>query len=242
MISVLGEAEHEVLFRDLQVLVRLGPRLGDLVVPSVAASGSNAGVCASVPGPRSPVREHPFAVEHECWLLLKQIVGAVCSAGGLAAPRRRRPGPLSVSELAGWLLDHVEDVAGHEQAADAAVVVGQQARRVADLVDPPLSAKDPTPSEVGPGGAGAQAPGAEPPAPVDPPPPGRGMWGNPSEVSKAAAILGWPVGRRTVGEWAKAGTIRSMTHPDGSVSCSLEDTVDHARGMQERLASVRRVQ
>lgn len=239
---MLGEAEREVLVEDLRTLVRLGPRLSEMVVPSVAASGSNAGVCASVPGPRSPVREHPFAVEHECWLLLKQIVGAVCSAAGLSAPRRRRPGPVPVSEMATWLLDHVEDVSGHEQAADAVVVVGQQARRVADLVDPPLSAKDPAPSEVGQGGAGTQAPGTESPAPVGPPPPGRGMWGNPSEVSKAAAILGWPVSRTTVRAWAKAGVIRSMPNPDGSLSCSLEDTVAHARGMEERLATVRRVQ
>jgi hypothetical protein len=212
-----------------------------MVVPSVAASGSNAGVCASVPGPRSPVREHPFAVEHECWLLLKQIVGAVCSAGGLSAPRRRRPGPVPVSELAGWLLDHVEDVAGHEQAADAVVVIGQQARRVADLVDPPLSAKDPAPSEVGPRGAEDQAPGQQStPAPVDPPPPGRGQWGGPSEVSQGAAILGWPVSRKTVRLWAQAGHVRSIEIGERT-SYSLEDVVAHARGMEQRVAESRHV-
>lgn len=223
MISVLGEAEREVLVRDLQVLVRLGPRLGDLVVPSVAASGSNAGVCASVPGPRSPVREHPFAVEHECWLLLKQIVGAVCSAGGLSAPRRRHPGPVLVSELASWLLEHIEDVAGHEQAADAAVVVGQQARRVADLVEPPMSEREQL-----------RARGVEVRDPVL-------SWGTERAVVEGAGIRGHQVSGRTVRRWADAGAVRSLSVPGQPRKYSFDDVLSMCAGKDERWEATKRV-
>lgn len=223
MISVLGEAEREVLVRDLQVLVRLGPRLGDLVVPSVAASGSNAGVCASVPGPRSPVREHPFAVEHECWMLLKQIVGAVCSAGGLSAPRRRHPGPVSVSELAGWLLEHIEDVAGHEQAADAAVVVGQQARRVADLVEPPMSEREQL-----------RARGVEVRDPVL-------SWGTERAVVEGAGVRGHQVSGRTVRRWADAGAVRSLSVPGQPRKYSFDDVLSMCAGKDERWEATKRV-
>lgn len=223
MISVLGEAEREVLVRDLQVLVRLGPRLGDLVVPSVAASGSNAGVCASVPGPRSPVREHPFAVEHECWLLLKQIVGAVCSAGGLSAPRRRHPGPVLVSELASWLLEHIEDVAGHEQAADAAVVVGQQARRVADLVEPPMSEREQL-----------RARGVEVRDPVL-------SWGTERAVVEGAGVRGHQVSGRTVRRWADAGAVRSLSVPGQPRKYSFDDVLSMCAGKDERWEATKRV-
>lgn len=220
---MLGEAEREVLVRDLQVLVRLGPRLGDLVVPSVAASGSNAGVCASVPGPRSPVREHPFAVEHECWLLLKQIVGAVCSAGGLSAPRRRHPGPVLVSELASWLLEHIEDVAGHEQAADAAVVVGQQARRVADLVEPPMSEREQL-----------RARGVEVRDPVL-------SWGTERAVVEGAGVRGHQVSGRTVRRWADAGAVRSLSVPGQPRKYSFDDVLSMCAGKDERWEATKRV-
>lgn len=223
MISVLGDDDREILVRDLRTLVRLGPRLGDLVVPTAGASGSNAGVTASVPGPRSPVREHPFAVEHECWMLLRRIVGAVCVTCGAEAPRHRRPGPVPVAELASWLLDHVEDVAGHEQAADAVVVVGQQARRVEDLVEPPMSEREQL-----------RARGVEVRDPVL-------SWGTERAVVEGAGVRGHQVSGRTVRRWADAGAVRSLSVPGQPRKYSFDDVVSMCAGKDERVAEVQRV-
>lgn len=226
MISVLGDDDREVLVRDLRTLVRLGPRLGDLVVPSVAASGSNAGVTASVPGPRSPVREHPFAVEHECWLMLQRIVGAVCSASSLAAPRHRRPGPVPVAELAAWLLGHIEELASHEQAADAVVVVGQQARRVADLVEPPVSERE------------RMRLADEDLAETE------NEWGTAPVLAQAVPLIrpGLTVSAKAIRNWADAGAVRSMLMPDGTRRVSMSDVLGMAEGKAGRVEQSKAVE
>lgn len=220
---MLGVEDREVLVRDLKVLVQLGPLLAEMVVPSVAASGSNAGVTASVPGPRSPVREHPFAVEHECWLLLRQIIRAVCAVAMVEAPRHRRPGPIPVEELAGWLLVHVDELAGHERAADAVVVIGQQARRVADLVEPPMSECE----QLRARGVEVRDPALS--------------WGTERAVVEGATLRGYRVGRTTVRGWADAGEVRSLSVPGQPRKFSFEDVLAMCSGKDERAAVNRRV-
>lgn len=220
---MLGVEDREVLVRDLKVLVQLGPKLAEMVVPSVAASGSNAGVTASVPGPRSPVREHPFAVEHECWLLLRQIIRAVRAVAMVEAPRHRRPGPIPVEELAGWLLGHVDELAGHERAADAVVVIGQQARRVADLVEPPVSERE----QLRARGVEVRDPALS--------------WGTERAVVEGAGIRGHQVSGRTVRRWADAGAVRSLSVPGKPRKYSFDDVLSMCAGKDERVAEIQSV-
>lgn len=226
---VLGEDDREVLVRDLRTLVSLGPRLEDLVVPSVAASGSNAGVTASVPGPRDPVRSHPFEVEHTAAMLLGRIIRAVRHGTVLHSPRWRGvgvppvDGVLSVATLAGWLLDHVEELAGHEDVADAVAVIGQQARRVADLVEPPVSEREQL-----------RARGVEVRDPVL-------SWGTERAVVEGAALRGHRVGRTTVRGWADVGAVRSLSVPGQPRKFSFEDVLAMCAGKDERAAETRRV-
>lgn len=223
----------------LRDLMRLSSRLSEMVVPGVPASGTNAGRGQRAPGPREPVRGHPFAVEHECWLLLQQIIRAVCRASVVAPPRHRRPGPIPVGELAAWLLEHVEELAGHEQAVDAAVVICQQARRVSDLVDPPPPGKAPAPGVDGP--RASQAPGVTD-APAPDRAPGAGKWGTPAVVAEGAAVLERKVSASAVKKWAQSGCIRALKNPaTGAWSCSLEDVVAMVDSMAARLAEHRRV-
>lgn len=229
MISVLGEEEREVLIRDLRTLVRLGPRLEDLVVPTAGASGSNAGVCASVPGPRAPVRGHPFEVEHTAAMLLGRIVGAVRKSTGLHSPRWRGvgvppvDGVLSVATLAGWILEHVEELAEHEDAVAGAEVIGQQARRVADLVEPPMSEREQL-----------RARGVEVRDPVL-------SWGTERAVVEGAGIRGHQVSGRTVRRWADAGAVRSLSVPGQPRKYSFDDVLSMCAGKDERVAEVQRV-
>lgn len=254
---MLDDVWREAVRAALRDLVRVSPLLAEMVVPSVQASGTNAGRAARAPGPRSPVAGHPFAVEHEVWMLLSQIVGVVCRSSGVPGPRHREDGPpvsgvLSVRCLSQWLLDHVEDLAAHDRAVDAAEVICQQSRRVSDLVDPPVSAADPAPGgEHGPAhpgpvgtgedgggrGVGRYAPGGVLPDPDGGDAAGAGKWGTASQVAQGAALLGHPVSAKTVRRWADASPprIRSLTHLDGRGSYSLEDVVREASQMQARI-------
>lgn len=226
---MLGEVDREVLVEDLRTLVRLGPRLEDLVAPTAGASGSNAGVAASVPGPRAPVRGRPFEVEHTAAMLLGRIVGAVRKSTGLHSPRWRGAGVppvdgvLSVETLAGWLLDHVDELAGHEDAEDGAVVIGQQARRVADLVEPPLSEREQL-----------RARGVEVRDPVL-------SWGTERAVVEGAGIRGHQVSGRTVRRWADAGAVRSLSVPGQPRKYSFDDVLAMCSGKDERVAEIQRV-
>lgn len=178
----------------LWALEELGPGLDDLLVPRQASSGENAGKPPARRGSRPPIDVVVLDVKLEVLATLGFWCGQVVSAGcGPAAPPHDR----GVVGLACWLRARLPEIEEFEWAEMAAHEVIGQARRVEDLVAPPLGADDPAPIE----------------------------WGTSREVASWSRNLGCDVGRETVRRWAAQGRVASRGDGDGRVLISLPDVL-----------------
>ena len=187
--------------RALWTLEGVAAGLDLLLVPRQASSGENAGKPPARRGSRPPINVVVLDVKLEVLAVLRfwcgQLVCDCPEVGPLPVPR-------DLAELALWLREHLPEV---ERCAWAEVAAGEligQARRVEDLVAPPLGPQDPAPIE----------------------------WGTSREVASWAKNLGRPVGRETVRRWAEEGRVASRR--DGArLLISLGDVLEVARGTQK---------
>lgn len=217
---MLDEVEVEVLVSALRDLVRVSPLLDDLVEPSTPASGSSAGVTASAPGPREPVRGHAFDVQWRAWDTLRAWAPAVTESGERRGPVGDR---CRVGVWAAWLLSHVDLVVVREDAGKAVAEIGPVAREVLDLVEPPMTEREQR----------RLADEQEHDADL--------AWGSERQVVEGAAVLGRQVSKSSVRRWADAGAVRSAMMPDGSRRLLFEDVLAMCDGKEQRVAETRRV-
>ncbi|MBV7294915.1 hypothetical protein KRX51_03150 [Corynebacterium sp. TAE3-ERU12] len=227
----LSEVEQDCLREHLRVLVVCGSRLDDVMVPTVPASGTNAGRGVRLRGSRPPLRVHPLDVKADAETCVRGWCACLREAVGGRGPRSR-----SLVDVAEWLRFRVPDIAACEWARDCAEEVAGHARRVGDLVDPPVRS-GPPPGGVAPGWSGGALPVADegevvgvagllagrssavdggcPPSAVSAVSAGVGV-GSARQVSQAMSVLGVPVSHTTIRAWARAGLVDAQLLEDGS--------------------------
>ncbi|WP_276922465.1 hypothetical protein [Corynebacterium pyruviciproducens] len=110
----MDKADCFVLVDCLRQVVRLAPRLDDLMVPTVPASGANAGVRARVGGSRLPLVVHPLDVK---MALEPPIFGwSACLADDLGVPLRV---PRRLDLRAAWMVRRRSELCAREWAPTA---------------------------------------------------------------------------------------------------------------------------
>lgn len=127
----MDKADSFVLVDCLRQVVRLAPRLDDLMVPTVPAAGSNAGARVRVAGSRPPLVVHPLDVK---MALEPPIFGwSACLADDLGVPLRV---PRRLDLRAAFMVRHRGVLCGCEWAPDALAELVGPVRSLRDVVEP----------------------------------------------------------------------------------------------------------
>lgn len=190
----------DMLARWLVSLELLAPGLDDLMVPRQASSGENAGKAPVRKRSRPPLSTPILDLKAQTQDVLGRWVGQLCvSSLDVGSP----PVGREIAPRALWIREHLPVLETMPWAEMAAEQIIAQAREVADVVDPPPSASDPPPLEVGPV----------------------------RSIVSWARHFGVQVSERSVQRWAAAGEVSSVTAPDGRLLVPLADVLDRARSM-----------
>ncbi|WP_018024348.1 hypothetical protein [Corynebacterium ulceribovis] len=135
----------------------------------------------------------------------------VCFAHGLLSPKGSQP-----SVWANWLYAQLPELCALESSNTAVEEFEQLARELMDVVLPPEPVRQPGERVV------PQA-------------------GTANQLSQAAAVLGYPVSKHTIRHWAKTGKITGTIRQDGAVEYQLDEVMNLAKGMQQRIAETHEV-
>ncbi|MCK7661982.1 hypothetical protein [Corynebacterium antarcticum] len=181
----LDTADRYVLTCALDDLVTFAPMLDDLITPTQAASGLNAGRGVSLRGSRPPVNMGALSVKMDGEVIVGGWAECLAEATGLHRPEIRR-----IVNQARFLRREVDLLQEMDFARDALDELVSCARMVRDLVDPPL-----TDDEV------------RPPSPSVEESSG---WVSFSEAERWCAKRGVKVSRQTISSWAHDGIISSV--------------------------------
>lgn len=182
----LNEADRYVLVSALDDVVRLAPRLDDLMVPRQPSAGEQAGIAPRPACSKLPLVAHPLDVKVE----LERVVFGWC--GSLHDVTGEQPPTRQLVPRGRWLRERVEVIEAAEWAGDFLAELVEVVRPLRDLVDPP------EPVQSGPGGE-----------------PAREEWGSVDDVVDALAVDGVLVSRAAVYRWAQAGEVRTLLDPRG---------------------------
>ncbi|MCX7542312.1 hypothetical protein OS128_05225 [Corynebacterium sp. P5848] len=211
----LDTADRYVLACALDDLVTFAPMLDELVTPTQAASGTNAGRGVSLRGSRPPVNMGALSVKMDGEVIVGGWAECLVEATGLHRPEIRR-----IVNQARFLRREVDLLQEMDFARDALDELVSCARRIRDLVDPPLSDDE-----------------VRPPSPsVDESSSG---WVSFSAAERWCAKRGVKVSRRTISSWARAGIISSVEREIDVLSVDarevLETAVERHRSGRSRL-------
>lgn len=189
------------LGRSLYSLERCGPGLDDLLVPSQASSGENAGKAPAKKGSKPPVSTSILDQKVEAEQVLGRWCGLLLSSAVPRLPAMGGSGRRSIAVMASWLQSHLLVLEQMPWAGMAAEQIIAQSRVVCDVVDPPAAASDPGPVEVGS-------------VPV---------------VTSWCQNLGVQVTERSVYLWVAGDEVPSMRAPNGRIIVRLSDVLGRAR-------------
>lgn len=136
----------EMTSRSLVKLEDYALRVEELLIPTTAASGTNAGKPPSRRGSKPPLSVAMLDLKVEMEQTLVQITGAMLAQypGELGSPES-----MDAGSLARWIRVHLPEMESMPGAELAAEQILAMVRHVADVVDPPPSKSDPTAPEVG---------------------------------------------------------------------------------------------
>ena len=136
----------EMTSRSLVKLELCADRLDALLVPSTAASGTNAGKPPSRRGSKPPLSVAMLDLKVGATEVLAFWGGRLVRdyPGEMEQPGRR-----DLSGWAAWVRVHLPEMEEMVWAETAAEQIISCARQVADVVDPPAAASDPLPIQVG---------------------------------------------------------------------------------------------